>query len=218
MTHSQSTLQKPDAQFLAQANSINGQCHLHEPDWALDSPRIMQFDVALSNANSAYAVNLDPATKTAITSANKKVAFGELKHFLGSFIDYLEVNTNVPDAALAAMGLRPRQRHVFQPLPRPTAPPVISVKRLHDEITVYVAQPEHDQPTSGVAPTHYHSFIIRYKLEGDADWHTVVSTRLHHTLHFEQTDETKRVTISAAWVNPRLEPGPWCEEISEVIG
>jgi hypothetical protein len=52
---------------------------------------------------------------------------------------------------------------------------------------------------------------------GDA-WQTVVSTRLHHTIFFEHDDEGKRITLSAAWVNPRFEPGPWCEEISEVIG
>jgi hypothetical protein len=60
--------------------------------------------------------------------------------------------------------------------------------------------------------------MLRYKKEGDADYKTVVSTRLHHTLFFERDDEGKRVTLSAAWVNPRLEAGPWSDEISEVIG
>jgi hypothetical protein len=83
---------------------------------------------------------------------------------------------------------------------------------------VYVARPEHDQPTSGIAPHQYHSFMVRYKFEGDADYKTVVSTRLHHTLFFGRDDEGKRVTLSAAWVNPRLEPGPWSDDISEVIG
>ena len=34
-------------------------------------------------------------------------------------------------------------------------------------------------------------------------------------------NELVRVNVCispAAWVNPRFEPGPWCEEISEVIG
>jgi hypothetical protein len=60
--------------------------------------------------------------------------------------------------------------------------------------------------------------MLRYKIEGDADYRTVISTRLHHTLFFEQIDEGKRISLSAAWVNPRLEPGPWCEEMAEVIG
>ncbi|MDR0692910.1 MAG: hypothetical protein LBF69_07735 [Prevotellaceae bacterium] len=218
MTHAYSVQQKPDAQFLAQANSINSQCHQHQTDWGIDGNRLADYDHWLDNANSAYALNNDKVTKTAITSANKKAAFGELKHFQGPFIDYLEVNTKVPDAALEAMGLRSREHHAHQPLPRPDKPPVISVVKLHDELTVYAAQPEHDQPTAGVAPTRYHAFMIRIRMEGEDKYQTVVSTRLHHTLFFERTDEGKRLYLSAAWVNPRLEAGPWCEEISEIIG
>ena len=215
--HKQTTLQKPDEQFLAQANTINEQCRLH-PEWNTDPARQSTFDALLSNANNSYKLNLDKATKNAITAANKKADFGELKHFLGPFIDYLEVNTAVPDAALQFMGLRSREHHAHQPLPRPTDPPGISVRKLHDEIIVYAAQPEHDQPTAGVAPARYHGFILRHKMEGDEKYETTISTRLHHTLRFEQTDEGKRIFLSAAWINPRLEPGPLCEEISEIIG
>jgi hypothetical protein len=218
MTNSRSTLNKPDAEFLAQANTINGQCHLNEGIWALDGTRLTQFDTLLHNANTAYAANNDKATKTAITSANKKAAFGELKHFEGPFIDYLVANLSVPDAALEFMGLRSRQHHAHKPLPRPTTPLVMSVKRLHDELTIYVAEPEHDQPTSSVAPAHYHGFMLRYRMEEETGYQTVVSTRLHHTLYFERADEGKRIHLSGAWVNPSLEPGPWCEEISEIIG
>jgi hypothetical protein len=218
MPHQQRTLQKPDAEFLAQANTINGQCHLNEGAWKIDEERLALFDALLHNANNAYAANNDKATRTAITSALKKAAFGELKHFEAPFIDYLVANLNVPDTALEFMGLRSRQHHAHQPLPRPTTPLVMSIKRLHDEITVYVAEPEHDQPTSSVAPAHHHGFMLRYRMENETGYQTVVSTRLHHTLYFERTDETKRIYLSAAWINPRIEPGPWCEEISEVIG
>jgi hypothetical protein len=219
MTHSHSTLQKPDAQLLAQANTIHEQCHQHETDWQMDPPRLTQFDALLQSANTAYAANNNEATKNAITSATKKAAFGELKHFLGPFIDYLEVNTNVPDAALEFMGLRSRQHHAHQPLPRPAEAPVISVRRQHDEITVYIARPEHDHPTAGVAPPQYHSFMIRYKVEGEGEAEkTVISTRLHHTLFFDRADEGKRVTLAAAWVNSRLETGPWSDDITEIIG
>jgi hypothetical protein len=111
----------------------------------------MTYDTFIMNANNAYQINSDVSTRNATTSANKKAAFGELKHFLGPFIDYLEVNTKVPDTALEFMGLRPRHQPVHKPLPRPTDQPVVSVRRLHDELTVYVAQPERDQPTKGVA-------------------------------------------------------------------
>jgi hypothetical protein len=90
--------------------------------------------------------------------------------------------------------------------------------RQHDEITVYVARPEHDQPTQGVKPTKYHSFKLRWRYEGETADRFELSTRLHYTLRFDREDETKRVILSAAWINPRLEAGPWSEDISEVIG
>jgi hypothetical protein len=34
----------------------------------------------------------------------------------------------------------------------------------------------------------------------------------------EYEDRGKEVFLSAAWVNPRLEPGPWSDEITEIVG
>jgi hypothetical protein len=219
MSTNQGIFNRPDADVLAHANSINNQCHQHDTAWGIDEARLAAFNTAVFNGNTTYAANNDKSTKNAITVANKNAALGELKHVMGTFIDYLEINTQVPDAALEAMGLRPRQHHAHQPLPRPTELLVLTTKKQHDEITVYAARPEHDHPTASVGPVHYHGFALRYKIEGEGEVEkTVISTRLHHTLFFERTDESKRVTLSAAWVNPRLETGPWSDEISEIIG
>jgi hypothetical protein len=213
-----STLQKPDEEFLAQATTMNTQCNLNASIWNIDHDKLNTFNVLIANAQNTYALNNDKATKNAITSANKKVAFGELKHFLGPFIDYLVVNTYVPDEALQYMGLRSREHHAHLPLPRPIDEIVLSVKKQHDEMTVYAARPEQDHPTAGVGPTKHHGFMLRYREEGETGYKTEVSTRLHHTIFFEREDEGKRIFLSAAWVNPRLETGPWSEEISEIIG
>jgi hypothetical protein len=217
MSRRKSSLEKPDEQFLADATTINALCNQNASEWYIDPDRLKDFNSFLGNAQSAYTLNNNKATKNAITSANKKAAFGELKHFMGSFINYLEVNTYVPDEALAYMGLRSREHHAHQPLPRPKEEIVISVKKQHDEMTIYAAIPEQDHPTAGVGPVKHHGFVIRYREEGKED-KLVVSTRLHHTLFFEREDEGKRIFISAAWVNPRLETGPWSDEISEIIG
>jgi hypothetical protein len=217
MKHRQGTLRKPDKDFMALATTINEQCNQNASEWYIDPDKLKAFNGLLTNAQNAYNANNDKATKNAITSANKKAAFGELKHFLGSFIDYLEVNTYVPDQALAYMGLRSREHHAHQPLPRPQDEIVISVRKQHDEMTIYAAIPEKDHPTDGVGPAKYHGFMIRYREEGK-DYIMIASTRLHHTIFFERDDEGKRIFISAAWINPRLETGPWSDEISEIIG
>ncbi|MDR2764569.1 MAG: hypothetical protein LBB90_06015 [Tannerella sp.] len=94
----------------------------------------------------------------------------------------------------------------------------MSVRKHHDEMTVYAARPEQGHPDGSVAPVHYHGFTLRYRMEDEKEYRTVVSTRLHHTLFFEREDEGRRVCFTAAWMNPRLEPGPWSGEISEVVG
>jgi hypothetical protein len=218
MTHSHSTLQKSEAQLLAQLNGINAKCQENKTLWQLDEERLSDYGLALTNANNAYAANNDPMTKTVFTVATKNAAIGELKHVANTFITYLELNIHVPDAALDAMGLRPRHQHKHEPLPKPTDQPVVTVTQHHEEITVYVSQPEHDHPTATVAPKKYHAFVVRYKVQGDAKYQTVVSTRLHHTLYFEHDDRGKEVLLAAAWVNPRLENGPWSDEISAIIG
>ena len=59
------------------------------------------------------------------------------------------------DSALEFMGLRARRHHAYQSLPKPTNAPVVVLKRQHEEITVYVSQPEYDHPTSTVALQKY---------------------------------------------------------------
>jgi hypothetical protein len=36
-----STLKKPDEQFLAQANTINGQCNQHKTEWKIDADSLL---------------------------------------------------------------------------------------------------------------------------------------------------------------------------------
>jgi hypothetical protein len=213
-----STLQKPDAQFIAEAKLINAQVHLHEVDWGTDPQRVFQFDNLLGSAVNSYEANLDPAMKNAATAIAKRADFAELKNFLSLFIDYLEGNTLVPDAALETMGLRPRHPQAHQPLPAPPYPPVITVRKQHGEITVYAARTEHDHPTDTVGPVHYHGFLLYYKFEGEAEYKSVVSTRLHQTLYPGPEDDGKRILLKAAWVNSRMQHGPWSNEISEIVG
>jgi hypothetical protein len=214
---SNSSFKKPDPQFLAHATTINKICRANATAYGLDPTGILTFDTLLSTAKSAYEANIDAATKNATTSVAKKAAFAGLKNFLGMYINALEGNAKVPDSDIALMDLRPRHPQGHHPLPPPADKLVMSLDAQDDELTVYVARPEHDQPTSTVAPERHFGFILRYKMEGDADYKTVVSSRLHHTLYFEHADEGKRLFLSAAWVNRRMEPGPWSKEISQVI-
>jgi hypothetical protein len=213
-----SSFEQPDAEFLAHAGTVYTQCNDHSADWKVDETRLSTLSVLLDGASSAYRTNLDPATHNRVTSTHKKQAFGELKHFLSLFVDYLEGNLSVPDEALALMQLRPRQRHASAPLPPPGEAPAVSVVKQHDEMTVYVSRREHGQPTQSTTRKAYHGFKLRWRFAGDAHWQTEISTRLHLTLHFDREDAGKSVELLAAWINPRLVEGPWSESVVEVVG
>ena len=212
-----SLTKRPDREFLAQTNNIYHTCVGHSTEWQLDAGRLATFNGLLTEANAAYEANSDPATKNRTTAAVKKLAFGELKRFIGPFIDYLEASLAVPDAAILAMVLRSRERHSRQPLPRPTQQLVLSTGQGNGSITARAARPEHGHPTASVAPARHYGFMLRYKIEGEARYQTVISTRLRATLRFERDDAGKRVFLAGAWVNPRLEPGPWSDELTLII-
>ncbi|MDR1381662.1 MAG: hypothetical protein LBJ47_09320, partial [Tannerella sp.] len=207
-----------DSEFLALANNINDRSAVHVTDWKLDADQVSALKVLVTNANAAYAANNEIATRNLTTSVAKKYAFSELKNFLSVYINALEGNLHVPDEALGVMGLRPRHRRARKPLDIPKVAPVMSVTRQHDELTVYVSQPEYNHPAASVASEKYGGFALRWRFEDETEYRTVNSTRLHLTLLFEGKDETRRVVLSAAFVNPRLQTGPWSDDITEVIG
>jgi hypothetical protein len=218
MSHRGSTLQQPDEKFLEIAENINAQSTLHSSEWQLDSEQVSTLQTLTTTARAAYTANNNLATGTRLTSEAKKTAFSKLKKFLGTYIDYLEGNTRVPDEALAVMKLRPRHRHSSERIPPPSETPALKVVRQHDELTVYASRARFGHPTSTVAPDHIGGIKVRWKFEGEDTYRIVVSTRLNCTIFFDSKDESRRIVLSAAFVNPRLEEGPWSVDTTEVIG
>ncbi|MDR1274248.1 MAG: hypothetical protein LBK12_06830 [Odoribacteraceae bacterium] len=214
-----SFLNQPDEVFLTRARSVHGQCASHANAWGIDPSRMFAFSKLLTAAERAHAANSVLATRNHVTSTNKKIAFGELKHFLGQLIDWLEGTPSVSDADIDIMGLRPRVRKAREPLPPPVEAPLLIVTRRHDEMTIHVTRLEHGHPTGGVTSRKpYHGFKLRWRFEGETRYNVEVSTRLRITLHFEREDEGKRVELVAAWMNPRLQEGPWSDVITVIAG
>ncbi|MDR3140908.1 MAG: hypothetical protein LBU37_04175 [Tannerellaceae bacterium] len=208
----------PDGQFLAFVNTIYEQCKEHSASWGLDGARLASLYALIADASKAYQANSDRATRNHVTSVGKKRAFADLKGFLSIFINYLEGQETVPDAALALMSLRPRVRPGRRPLPVPTEAPLVSTAYRKDELVVYVARSEHGQPTQGVQLKPYHGFKLHWKFEEEVEWRLELSTRLRLTLYFNMKDEGRRIVLTAAWMNPRLQEGPWSDPITKVIG
>lgn len=208
----------PDEQFMAYVGAINSQCAAHAKEWNLDTDRLEGLQALTLSATAAYEANLDRTTRNHLTATHKKAVFSQLKRTLALFIDYLEGHLAVPDEALSVMSLRSRTRPAFHRLPRPGDAPLVGVVKQRDEMTVYVSRSELGHPAQSAAPKKYHGFKLRWKYEGEPVYRTEISTRLRYTLFFERSTEVRRILFSVAWVNPRLEEGPWTEDLLEVIG
>jgi hypothetical protein len=82
---------------------------------------------------------------------------------------------------------------------------------------VYVRVPQHGHPTQSGTRKAYHGFVLRYRLEGDTEWHDEYTTRLRIDLTLADEDKGKHITLMAAWINLRLQHGPWSHELSVVV-
>jgi hypothetical protein len=209
-------LPRRDAEFLPWAENIKAQCAANAA-WQIANDDMVELSALCDAARSAYDANNNPQTANRQTSLEKRMSFERLKRFLSTFITALEVNKRVSDEAIQAMGLRPRAHHAHLPLPRPTeAPDITAVHGEHCSVTVYAGASQKGHP-SAYSGKGYHGIRVRYRVEDQTEWKERMESRLHATLLFDESDQAKRVTITAAWLNPRLEAGPESEAVTVVI-
>jgi hypothetical protein len=207
-----------DAEFIAWAKTIYRDCAENSGTWMLDPNLLNQFHELLLIATSTYESNADKELRNRATVKAKDAAFATLKLFLSTYVNTLEGNTNIPDEAIESMGLRPRHSHAHQPIPVPTDAPVLTaIVGQHHDVTTYASTLQHGHPTEFLKDGKYAGFVLKYLVDGETQWQTVVSTRLHYTLIFTDAEEGKYIRIQGAWINPRIQNGPWSEEVRELI-
>jgi hypothetical protein len=212
------TQPRKDAEFIAWARNINEQCTVRQSEWNLDTNQVQQLNMLNGNADVAYQNNLNPETANRRTAANKRVALAAFKVFLATFANVLVANTAISEADLEAMGLPSREHHFHEPLPPPSdAPENTAVVGQHHDVTVYVAIPQRGHPSEFLTKKGYHGFVTRYRKSDETEWHEEHTTRLHLTLLFDSEDEGKHLTLKTAWINPRIQHGPWSDEITVLI-
>ncbi|MDR2754436.1 MAG: hypothetical protein LBC20_01900 [Planctomycetaceae bacterium] len=218
MSQSNGFMPRKDGEFLAWAKTIYHDCSENTEVWEISPEAIDQISDLVETAEAAYQVNIDKEYRNKATAKAKDAAFVALKQFLSAFVNTLEGNLLVPDAAIDAMGLRPRHPHAHQPIPLPDEAPVFTaVVGQHHDVTGYVSTLQHGRPTQYLKDGKYAGFVLKYLVEGETQWQTIVSTRLHYTLIFSDEYEGKYIRMQAAWINPRIQSGPWSEEVRELI-
>ncbi|MDR1385308.1 MAG: hypothetical protein LBJ67_15880 [Planctomycetaceae bacterium] len=207
-----------EGEFVAWAKTILRACTEHQHEWGLAPDLMTQFTQLMTEADNAYRANSNKILKNRLSVIAKNDTFRALRQFLRTFLYTLLGNLAVSNESLTAMGVRPRVHPAKFPTPVPDeAPETAAVVGQNHEVTVYVSQPRFGRPVESLKKPHYYGFLLKYKIEGEAEWKQIISTKLHHTLIFEQDDRGKFLLIQAAWVNPRIQNGVWSEEKRELI-
>jgi hypothetical protein len=170
------------------------------------------------DAAEAYQATLNPETHNRPTITRKKVAFATLKAFLNKFVPALVANRLISESDLELMGLSPIRRHYRQPPPPPAVAPEVSttVGQGH-EVIVYASKSQHGHPSETLPKKDHFGFVVRYCKEGETEWHEIYTTHYRLTLRFNDSDEGKQLTLAAAWINRRIQYGPWSDEIHVLI-
>jgi hypothetical protein len=186
-----------DGDFIPWVKNIDAQVTLNQVAWGLNDMQVTKLSQLTESAAAKWEANSNPETANRRTSDEKKVAFSELKHFLSLFTESFYVNDAITDADMEAMGLRPRHAPAAQPKPEPEsaeAPEVRAVVGQRHDVIVYVSKAQHGAPVQSLN-TQYYGFMIRYRKEGESDWHQQMSTRLHATLYFEPEDARQKAAL-----------------------
>ena len=218
MQHHKHYMPQTDSEFIVWARVIYDTCYSNLEIWKLQPTIVEQFETILEDAEAKYQINANKEARNKISVVDKNTAFAALKSFLSTFINALEGNTFIPDSEIEKTGLRPRHHASHQPVPVPTDAPVLAVLvGQHHDLDTYVSSLQHGQPTQYLKDGKYYGFVLKYRLEEETEWRTVLSTKLHYRLIFTEAEEGKHILLQAAWINSRLQNGPWSEEIRELI-
>lgn len=207
-----------DAGFIAWAGTVFAHCVKHATEWGLPTATLTDIGSKRADAEAAYAANQDIAGKSRATVAAKNETFRILREAMRLFTPTLVVNMKISNDELEQMGLPTRIHHYHGPLPVPSHTPNVDVHSgEHHVVDVYVSNPQLGQSTTYLKDHEEYGFILRHKLDDEDVWHEKNYTRLHVRLTFEDKDVRKNLSLQVAWINPRLEHGPWSDMITVII-
>ncbi|MDR1191312.1 MAG: hypothetical protein LBK60_06585 [Verrucomicrobiales bacterium] len=201
------------------AKNIAERCRANLPRWHINPDTLADLERLIAAADKAYAANLPKSTRNSVSVIRKNSTFRALQPALSAFINFLlSKDSGVPDTDLLGMGIRPRQRVHRSPLPAPAeAPLLVSRITAHLTISVTVSVPQLGHPTEFLAPPAYRATHLQYKLADEPEWENVFMPRKRHALRFKDHALGRRCFIRAAWLNPRLEAGPWSDIKSVIV-
>jgi hypothetical protein len=213
------TQPRNDTGFINWASSLNARVIQDKEKWKLNEEVVGEFSTLVPGAVKAYEANSNPMTKNHQTVAMKNDLFKKLRRIIARLQGVMRANLLVTDGDLVSMGFPSRHHQSREPLPAPEdAPELTVITGQRHEVILYGSVPLRGHPVESVRKKKsYHGLVFRYRVEGNETWEEKMSTRLKTILEFEEEQAGKYLHVTAAWFNPRLERGPWGDEITVLV-
>jgi hypothetical protein len=207
------TIPTQDESFIYWAFCICTNCTTNQSAWKLSKDFIDTFTALVSRARATRAADADPLKSNHATKVARIQATLDLREYMSLVVHILVANDLVTDTDLGSMNIPPRTHHAYDPLPVPAgAPDLHVIAGLHLSVDLYASLPRLGQSTRYLKKHGTAGVLIRYRLDDSPDWTDCYTTRLRHTLRFDPSHVGRLLTITAAWINPRLQPGPGSPE------
>jgi hypothetical protein len=207
-----------DSEWIAWLWALYTAVSKNKTAWGIPDALLQQLSILANAARSAYNENSNPGTKNHATAAAKDEAFERVKEFLVTFLPSLIANDKIGNEELEAIGLHTRRVVRASALSRPPhAPELEVIAGKQHELDAYASIPRLGQSTSRLKEHEEYALFLRYKREDETTWSEKYSSRMHVRLVFGEEHVGKSVTVTAAWVNPRFEHGPWSAQVTAII-
>lgn len=213
-----------DVDLLAWADNFSAVLAAAPATYALVGGDITLISNLVTAFDTAYALAVNPATRTPATVAGKDSARGAMVPILREYAQLIKANTGISNADKVAAGI-----HIDDAVPTPVPPPT-SVPRLAMNAAFHLTQQLDiraiETPTSRAKPPGSIALLLFGTKSLLADPvptdptvapFAVLATRNLQTISFASGDVGKRMTYWGRWVNRRGEVGPWSNPLSQVI-
>jgi hypothetical protein len=182
--------------------------------WAIPADAFEPVQNAAAAFAIAYAIAIDPATRSSVTIVAKDDSKKDAEKKTRSFIKtYVAFNPAVSNADRTLAGL-PIYKDDRTPAPIPTKSPNYSIDAALRQLTIHFYDVDRKHPAK---PDGVHGAEIRWAiLEAppetiDEMVHSSFDTHTPFTLTFDENQRGKTVYMCLCWENTRGQKGPWSE-------
>lgn len=175
----------------------------------------------VNDYDAAYAIAVNPSTRTPSTIAAKDSAKGAMIPILRLYAQTIKLNQGVSNENKIALGI-----HVNDALPSPVPPPtslplmtITGARHLYQEIKIQATETPTSKakPAGSVGAVIFTYIGITAGVDPSTGLFNVINTKTPASLQFQPADVGKIATSWARWFNRKGELGPWSLPISQTV-